>query len=75
VDVIRAPSLKRPEELGTPSALARHTTVHGHQALSTQNPDGGDRIVWIDRPGVGVIVVVSRSLNDQLARIAGGIRP
>jgi hypothetical protein len=75
VDVIRAPAPARVEELGPPSVAARYTTVHGHQALSTASPDGGGRVVWIERPGVGVIVVVSRSLNDQLARIAGGIRP
>lgn len=74
VNVIRAPTLTRPDELGAPSALAQHTTVHGHQALSTLGPDGTGRLVWIERSGVGVIVQVSRSLNDQLGRIAGGIR-
>ncbi|MGI8329709.1 hypothetical protein ACRYCC_07065 [Actinomadura scrupuli] len=74
VDVVRAPSLTRPEELGVASALARHTTVHGHQALSVRSPDGGGRTVWIERPGVGVVVVVSRALNDRLPRIAGGVR-
>ncbi|MCW2913186.1 MAG: hypothetical protein JWN52_1254 [Actinomycetia bacterium] len=75
VDVIRGPALARVEELGPPSVTARHTTVHGHPALNTESPDGSARIVWIERSGVGVIVVVSRSLKGQLARIAGGIRP
>jgi hypothetical protein len=74
VDVVRAPSLTRPEELGVPSGLARHTIVHGHQALSVRSPDGGGRMVWIEKPGMGVVVVVSRSLNDRMARIAGGVR-
>jgi hypothetical protein len=75
VDVVRSPALTKAEELGPPSALAQHTTVHGHPALSTDSPDGSARMVWIERSGLGVIVTVSRNLHDELARIAGGIRP
>lgn len=75
VDVIRAPGLVRAEQLGALPVIPRYVTVHGNRAIYLVRPDGGSQLVWIDRPGVGVIMIAGPSLSDQLTRIAAGIRP
>jgi hypothetical protein len=70
VQVVKAPTLVRAEQLGVPSLTLSYVTVHAQRAIST---DG--RLAWIERPGVGVVITSSSSLNAQLPKVADGIHP
>ncbi len=68
VQVVKAPTLLRPEQLGVPGFPS--TTVHRQRAISTSG-----RLAWIERPGVGVLITSDPSLDPQLPKIADGIHP
>ncbi|MWK35881.1 hypothetical protein GEV43_18750 [Actinomadura sp. J1-007] len=62
---------------GVPSlpSVTGGAKVHGRPAVATDRPDRGRQITWVERPGVGVTVLVGPALRDQLMSIAEGVRP
>lgn len=78
VHVTRGPGLTAPGDVpGVPSlpSMGGGVKVHGRPAVATDRPDRGRQIAWIERPGVGVTVLVGPALRDQLMSIAEGVRP
>ncbi|HEV7936379.1 MAG TPA: hypothetical protein VGP70_29230 [Actinomadura sp.] len=73
VRLFRGSELAKPEDFAAIPPMPRYTTVHGHRAIIADGSGAAAQIMWIDRPGVGVLVEVSQSLRDQLIRIAEGV--
>ncbi|MCW2903947.1 MAG: hypothetical protein JWO67_6212 [Streptosporangiaceae bacterium] len=74
VHLVRGAGMAKPEDFSAIQAMPRYTSVHGQRAITTERPDAGREIMWIERPGVGVFVSVSAPLHGQLMRVADGIR-
>lgn len=70
VRLVRGSGLKSPSDLGLAPPVSQKFKVHGHPALLSQLPS---QVMWIERPGLGVWVGVSPSLNGSLARVAEGV--
>ncbi|GAA2605951.1 hypothetical protein SMC26_32655 [Actinomadura fulvescens] len=75
VRLVRGMGFAGPESLAAFPTVPTPTTVRGRRAIMTDRPDTGRQIAWLDRPGVGVLVVVGGAARAQLLRIAEGVRP
>ena len=71
--LIRGSGFGSPSDLGFPPAVPVDVRVHGRPAIRGAG-DAGSQVSWIERPGLGVWIGVSPALNDQLMRIAEGVR-
>jgi hypothetical protein len=74
IKLIRGPSFAGPSDIGSFPPMSIPARVHDRPAIRGEWPDGGSQVAWVERPGLGVWVGVGRSLNDQLMRIAEGVR-
>ncbi|MEU5876724.1 hypothetical protein [Spirillospora sp. NPDC047279] len=75
VRVIRGSGFTGPESLASFPAVPAPAAVRGQRAIMGDRPDAGRQIAWLDRPGVGVLVIVGGAARDRLLRIAEGVRP
>ncbi|MDL4776330.1 hypothetical protein [Actinomadura xylanilytica] len=81
VHITRGSGLAGPGDVidGAPTAggtpVAGKDRVHGHPAVTTDRPDRGRQIAWVERPGVGILVLVGPALRDELLTVAEGVRP
>ncbi|MFC5753024.1 hypothetical protein [Actinomadura rugatobispora] len=76
VKVVRGSGMSGPEDLITAPSMPKPSSVRGIKALTTERPDSGRQIAWLERPGVGVVVAAGGgAARDQLMRIAEGVRP
>ncbi|KAB2350662.1 hypothetical protein [Actinomadura rudentiformis] len=74
VRVVRGMGLDGPESLATFPGVPKPTTVRGRRAVMSDRPDSGRQVAWLDRPGVGVLVVAGGAARDRLLQIAEGVR-
>lgn len=74
VRVIREPGLSRADDLGFPVPRPQPVRVNGEPGTTGFLPDGSRQVVWRERSDVGVYVAVSRSLGDDLIKIADSVR-
>ncbi|MFI0454227.1 hypothetical protein [Actinomadura sp. 6N118] len=74
VRVVRGMGLAGPESLATFPAVPTPTAVRGRRAIMSDRPDAVRQIAWLDRPGVGILVVTGGAARDRLLQIAEGIR-
>ncbi|MFG1998896.1 hypothetical protein ACGFNU_07095 [Spirillospora sp. NPDC048911] len=75
VRVVRGTGFAGPESLGTFPGVPTPADVRGRRAIMADRPDASRQIAWLDRPGVGVLVVAGGAVRDRLLQIAEGIRP
>lgn len=75
ISVIRGSGLSGPKDLVTAPGLPGRTSVRGAPAIVGDAPGSGRQISWLARPGVGVTVSAGGSVEDQLMRVAEGVRP
>ncbi|GAA2447228.1 hypothetical protein GCM10010191_75550 [Actinomadura vinacea] len=75
IKVVRGPGMSGPEDMIKAPGVPKPSTVRGMRAITTEGPDSGSQIAWMERPGVGVIVAAGGGARDQLMRIAEGVRP
>ena len=73
IKLIRGP-FADPSDIGSFPPMSMPARVHDRPAIRGEWPDMGSQVAWVERPGLGVWVGVGRSLNDQLMRIAEGVR-
>lgn len=74
VRLIRGASLADATDLGYLPPMPIPARVHDRPAIRGEWPDMGSQVSWIESPGVGVWVGVGRTLNNELMRIAEGVR-
>ena len=74
VRLVRGASLAGPSDLGSVPPISSPTRVHHRPAIRGEWPNVGSQVSWIERPGLGVWVGVGQTLNDQLMRVAEGVR-
>lgn len=74
VRLVRGSDLTKPEEILAVPGVPRYTSVHGRRAITLIRPDGAAQLVWVDRPGVGVLMTVSAPLRTELKKIAEGFQ-
>jgi hypothetical protein len=74
LELVRGSALGGPADLGSMTSLASPARVHDQPALRGDLVPGGSQVAWIERPDVGVWLGVGASLNEQLMRIAEGVR-
>ena len=74
VKLIRGPSFAGPSDIGYLPPISIPARVHDQPAIRGEWHDVGSQVSWVERPGLGVWVGVDRTLNDQLMRIAEGVR-
>jgi hypothetical protein len=70
VRLVRSGALRDPADLGLAPPMAKRSQIHDHPALVSRLPS---QVMWIERPGLGVWVGVSPSLNGSLMRVAEGV--
>ncbi|GLZ07582.1 hypothetical protein Acsp03_50480 [Actinomadura sp. NBRC 104412] len=75
IRLVRGPDVGSPEDLIRSPGVPKPTKVRGVHALTIEHPGEGVQIVWLDRPGVGVIVTADGPARSHLMRIAEGVRP
>jgi hypothetical protein len=73
IKLVRGP-FAGPSDIGSFPPMSMPARVHDRPAIRGEWPDGGSQVAWVEHPGLGVWVGVGRSLNDQLMRIAEGVR-
>jgi hypothetical protein len=74
IKLIRGPSFADPSDIGYRPPMPVPARVHDRPAIKGEWPGVGSQVSWVERPGLGVWVGVERALNDQLMRIAEGVR-
>ncbi|MFB4313638.1 hypothetical protein [Actinomadura sp. 21ATH] len=75
IRLVRGSRLGGPEDLMRSPAVPRPSSVRGERAITSDRPDSGRQIAWMERPGLGVVVAAGGGTRDQLMRIAEGVRP
>lgn len=73
--LVKAKGLAGPKDLMKAPGIPGRTSVRGMPALTGDRPGSGRQISWLARPGVGVTVTCGGSVENQLMRIAEGVRP
>jgi hypothetical protein len=74
IKLVHGPDLAGPADLGFTPVMPIHTHVHGQTAIRGAQPGAGSQVMWVEHTDLGIWVGVSPALNDQLMRIAEGIR-
>jgi hypothetical protein len=72
--LVRGHAFGGPADLGYMPPVATMVRVHDQPAIRGDWPDYGSQVSWVERPDIGVWVGVGPTLDDQLMRIAEGVR-
>ncbi|TDC57254.1 hypothetical protein E1281_05625 [Actinomadura sp. KC345] len=76
IGMVKGSGLTGPQDLmKTPGLSSRTTSVRGMPALIGDRPGSGRQISWLARPGVGATVSAGGQAEEQLMRMAEGVRP